>query len=246
MRFLNSHNQLGKCVFIPCKLFVYKLSTHFSKLFQWPSVRRFPFDWRNPHGFLIAVVMEYVIFSYEFAIAALVIAMAIASYVYCTAFCKIIRESLISIKQRAHAKIDRPEFLKQIVEFFDVHSSAKQLSDRSGKFWYARLFLFWHICSLQIGHQIFRFISTFDNDDVCVEFDHNFRSNDDDSNNIGRVHKHKRIAHSITSNLKLSIDRLIKIHRHSIVMIYRCWYWQWLKLSIHLLECLYRAKWVNA
>lgn len=94
------------------------------------QIERFPFNWQNPFGFSIAIAMQYAMLTYEFAIAAPLLSVPIASYLYGIALNKIIKGSLFAINRSIRAeKTDQFSFLKQIVEFIDVHSSANQLSE---------------------------------------------------------------------------------------------------------------------
>lgn len=77
--------------------------------------------------------------TYALAIAVPLIAMAIGFYLYCTALSKTIKGSLFFINRNAQAeKSDQATALQQIVEFLELHSSAKQLSKRCIKFGFVR------------------------------------------------------------------------------------------------------------
>lgn len=89
---------------------------------------RFPFVWRNPFGFLIAIVIQYTMISYASMIGACVIAFALGFYLYTIAMTKCIKGSLFSINRNAQLKIKRKCIFKQLVEFIEFHSKVKQLS----------------------------------------------------------------------------------------------------------------------
>lgn len=89
---------------------------------------RLPFKWRNPVGFLIAIVMEYAILLYALIVTASILSMAIASFLYAVALSRDIKGSLFAFNLNAQAKVDQPILLDQLTEFIEVHSSAKQLS----------------------------------------------------------------------------------------------------------------------
>lgn len=98
------------------------------------QINRFPFDWQNPFGFLVAIALQYALTTYTFMIASPIIAMAIASHLYAIALSKVIKGSIFFINRSAQAKkTDQSICLEQIVEFLELHSSAKQLSRKSIK-----------------------------------------------------------------------------------------------------------------
>lgn len=92
------------------------------------SFRRFPFDWKNPVGFLIAISIQYTMFKYGSRICTCFFALSIGSQLYAIALSKAIKGSLLSINQNNQAKSDEPILLEQINEFIELHSNAQQLS----------------------------------------------------------------------------------------------------------------------
>lgn len=91
--------------------------------------QRFPFDWRSPFGFLVAIAIQYVMVTYFLVIAAPILIMVIASYLYCIAVSKIVKRGLLHINRNAQAKeIDQSTLLEQIIESLKMYSCMKQLS----------------------------------------------------------------------------------------------------------------------
>lgn len=95
---------------------------------------RFPFDWQNPFGFFVAIAIEYGICLYMAVIGAGVLVLAIGCYLYAVRMAECIKVLLFDITQSAGA--DETNLMKQLVDFIEFHSRAKQLSSSSGK-WHA-------------------------------------------------------------------------------------------------------------
>lgn len=57
--------------------------------------------------------------------------LAVGIYLYAFALSKTVKASLLSINQSARAKTTNPSiFLEQVIEFLQLHTCAKQLSDK--------------------------------------------------------------------------------------------------------------------
>lgn len=92
--------------------------------------KRFPFEWTNPIGYLVAVIIEYVIVGYEFSVDASVLALGIGAYWIGLAAIKEIQSILHTIKKRVQAKKHQSnrELKMLFTEFIELHGVAKQLS----------------------------------------------------------------------------------------------------------------------
>lgn len=67
--------------------------------------------------------------TYFLVIAAPILIMVIASYLYCIAVSKIVKRGLLHINRNAQAKeIDQSTLLEQIIESLKMYSCMKQLS----------------------------------------------------------------------------------------------------------------------
>lgn len=89
---------------------------------------RFPFDTKNPIGYLIAVFMEYI-----FDLSILVSAKCLAIYLFGTFFMLFplvndIKYCLKTINYNARHKKERPKISNQFFQFVQYHSKLKQLS----------------------------------------------------------------------------------------------------------------------
>lgn len=81
---------------------------------------------------MIASGIQFAMLTYAFTINAPLITMSIASYLYAIALSRIVKGSLFAINRSSNRaeKLDRSILLEQIIEFLEVHSSAKQLSGK--------------------------------------------------------------------------------------------------------------------
>lgn len=93
------------------------------------SIRRFPFDSKNPFGFLVAIAIQYVMFSRGELVGACALVLAIGSYLYSMAITKSIKACLFAIMRNVKYQNNRTHLFKQFVEFIKLHSGAQQLSN---------------------------------------------------------------------------------------------------------------------
>lgn len=90
---------------------------------------RLPFDWKNPFGYFIAVVVEIVILSHIMKITACLIVFAIGFYLHAVGACKRIKEILSAIDQSAKRPANKQKIaFEQFDEFIRFDSRLKQLS----------------------------------------------------------------------------------------------------------------------
>lgn len=111
------------------------------------ALERFPFDWRNPIGYLIVVTFEYIIYFYVCLIIACILGLEIGAYLFGISATKDIQRILHIIKINYEAQkygIQASDLMKLFAEFINVHGSVKQLSTVSifQKFVWVRLYRF--------------------------------------------------------------------------------------------------------
>lgn len=92
---------------------------------------RFPFDWKNPWGYLIAVGIQYIGHGYILLVTACVLIYGIGGYMLSIALSKSIKVNLYSINQNAGDENHRKYLMEQFIEFFECHSRMKQLSGKT-------------------------------------------------------------------------------------------------------------------
>lgn len=90
---------------------------------------RFPFDRNNPIGYLIAVVIEYIIIDYELLIVACTLGLGIGMYWFAISVAKEIKRILRSINIEAQTD-EIPAIKVKILfsEYIDTQAAIKQLS----------------------------------------------------------------------------------------------------------------------
>lgn len=89
---------------------------------------RLPFDWKNPKGYLIAVVIQYIFtFNTTFA-AASVVTLLIGAYIAISLLVHDLINTIGSFHKNIQQKKNRNKCPAQLFAFITLHSSAKQLS----------------------------------------------------------------------------------------------------------------------
>lgn len=98
-------------------------------LFFSRSNTRFPFDSNNPTGYLIAVLIEYVIVTYEYIMITCTLSLAIGAFWFIISVTKEIQHILHSINDKAQANEDQSNEMQRLfAEYIDAHAALKQLS----------------------------------------------------------------------------------------------------------------------
>lgn len=135
---------------------------------------RFPFDWRNPLGFFIAISIQYTVATHLLAICACVMNLAVGSFLYAIGLCDFIKGYLLSINQNARARADPSILLEQLTEFLEMHSSLKQLSEHTLRNLFCLVYQ--TIYHFQGDQNFFGYSSTHYDDGVYMESGDNLRS----------------------------------------------------------------------
>lgn len=98
--------------------------------FFWLPKLRFPFDIKNPIGYLAAVSLQYAFFAYASSAVACLLSLGVASFLIIISENKDIIGLLRSFDKNAKNKQKRPDILrKQISEFIEMHSAMNKLSE---------------------------------------------------------------------------------------------------------------------
>lgn len=107
---------------------VIKLKSIF--LFNICIICRYPFDWKNPTGYLAACFIQYVGLVHLFYFIAFCICLQIGVYLWVTAFHKNLKRDLKLFNQRAKSQDNRTEILiGQFHDLIQFHSFLIQLSE---------------------------------------------------------------------------------------------------------------------
>ena len=92
---------------------------------------RFPFDWKNPWGFLLTAIITFALIQFILWYAAHIISYAIGMDLYTVSLAEDIRRHLKVINGIAKTgTIDRMNIHRQFSEYNQFHSNAKQLSKK--------------------------------------------------------------------------------------------------------------------
>lgn len=108
-------------------LFFWQLNDIFEKLI--PN-QRFPFDWKNPIGYLVAVSFQYLTIRNLYMFAANLISLGIGLHLFTLSVTSDIKIQLNSISQIAKPKRNRKQIIKYLLDFVRNNSFEKQLSER--------------------------------------------------------------------------------------------------------------------
>lgn len=129
-------DRFGECSFrttttnVVCILLtnnVHKIQMHLFNLHM-NFCLRFPFNWRSPFEYLIAVIMEYTMLSYSLKIPACTISLGFGSYLVGIAASKCLKQCIFSINRSTATTVDGVLIFEQFAEFIEFHSQIKRLS----------------------------------------------------------------------------------------------------------------------
>lgn len=91
--------------------------------------KRFPFDFYNPIGYLIAFILEYIFLGYEYFVIACTLAVGIGESWFIISATKEIQRNLRSINKKIQTnKIPSTKLMSMFSKFIDIHGNVKQLS----------------------------------------------------------------------------------------------------------------------
>lgn len=103
-----------------------------------PISKRLPFDWKTPRGYLVAVILLYIITVYTQFGCTNLLAVPIAAFVFAISVIEDIENVLVSINEStinaqaremgAQAQATQLQTIKQFTIFIETHSNLKQLS----------------------------------------------------------------------------------------------------------------------
>lgn len=92
---------------------------------------RFPFDWKNPLGYSIAIAVQYITAAYGLLFLASLVIFGMVTFFFANALIKDINGLLQTINKNAKVKKNRDRILKQLLEFIQYHSDVKQLCNHT-------------------------------------------------------------------------------------------------------------------
>lgn len=89
-------------------------------------VRRLPFDWKNPFGFVMAITLQYIIFTYAMKVGACVLTLAIGLYLYVIAMSECIKQILFAISQSTRTEAEQNLIQEQLIEYIEFDANVKR------------------------------------------------------------------------------------------------------------------------
>lgn len=87
---------------------------------------RLPFDWKNPYGYVIIFIMDYITAFYVMSIMVCQTSLIIGSYWLLISLAKDLSRDLYKINA---TKMNRLQFKREIINFIQYQSDAKRLSE---------------------------------------------------------------------------------------------------------------------
>lgn len=89
---------------------------------------RFPFDWKNPVGFLMTAIIAYALFQHTLSCATYMVCYGIGMNFYIVSLIEDIKCHLNVINNNIRTEVNRIEISNQISEYLQLHSDSTQLS----------------------------------------------------------------------------------------------------------------------
>lgn len=98
---------------------------------------RFPFDWRNPIGYLVTTVYHYIALQRILGFFGLAVALLIGGFLYGIAIVYDMKTVLKSTNDNGIAgEPNKLQTLKKLNEFIGLHAMMKELSDISNSYFF--------------------------------------------------------------------------------------------------------------
>lgn len=97
-------------------------------MLDFDTYSRFPFDWKNPLGYLIAITIEYIMFIFVFLYGGGEVCFGIGSFLFSVAASTDIKADLKEIGMHGVLPENRKWTLYKLSNFIQVHAQLKQLS----------------------------------------------------------------------------------------------------------------------
>lgn len=90
---------------------------------------RFPFDWKNPIGYLIAVTLQYIMIMYMFFVISSMLSLGIGAFMFSVKAVDDVKMCMKSVNECAIVKGKQSKAFKRIAGYIQLHAYLKQLSE---------------------------------------------------------------------------------------------------------------------
>lgn len=108
--------------------FIYYTTDAGSDAFDLPFFMWFPWDWRTPAGYLITVIVQYILTTYLFLFATMSLSIGIGCFVLLNTVVKDICACINSVNDIAKFDGNRLRMIEQLCDFIGAHSCMLELS----------------------------------------------------------------------------------------------------------------------
>lgn len=89
---------------------------------------RYPHDWKNPTGYLVAISIQYALGFYPLQYIGSFMCLGFGSFMFSHLFNRILKDELNAINEMTNDKRSRKNMSKKFSEFIRKHGAAQQLS----------------------------------------------------------------------------------------------------------------------
>lgn len=121
---LTYQHQYGK---FSCAVFHCKSSYYEVILIKHISIR-FPFDWKNPVGYIAAIAALILLAEHMVLYIGCFLVLSLGSIIFEITLVKDLKHQLHSINKMAKHRKSRKDIYKTLSEFIEIHTRTKQLS----------------------------------------------------------------------------------------------------------------------
>lgn len=92
--------------------------------------KRIPFNWQNPFGYSVALILQFIFISYLLHYIACFVTLAFGAYLFATSINRSMKDNLHSISKIAkERKTKESDIFEQLSTFIHGHADIKQLSE---------------------------------------------------------------------------------------------------------------------
>lgn len=92
-------------------------------------MKRFPFDWKSRRGYLVSIILEFMIWTYEHIVLSCTLSLAVGGYWLTISTTEEFQRIVSKLNDEAQKSVYESNALKILfAEFIDLHATIKQLS----------------------------------------------------------------------------------------------------------------------
>lgn len=89
------------------------------------NIERFPFDWKNPIGYSVAINLQLVMFSFPLSFIAYTLGLSFGAFIFGLAFVKDVKYTIKSLEKFVKTKPQRSAILRKVIELIRFPNSKR-------------------------------------------------------------------------------------------------------------------------